>query len=433
MDELPDAAYLHIPFCRRRCYYCDFPISVVGDRPPLRRTDGDTTGHGSKAIAHYVNVLCDEIAVTPANHQPLQTVFFGGGTPSLLSVGQLGHILLAVNRRFGIASTAEQSIEMDPGTFTQEQINGYVALGINRVSLGVQAFQSDLLKACGRTHTPDDIKAAIAMLHRAGVENYSLDLISGLPHQTIEQWHDSLERAIALAPPHISVYDLTIESGTAFSRWYQPGTKPLPSDTATAMMYRLAQRLLTKAGYEHYEISNYAKPGYACRHNRIYWENRPYYGIGMGATSYVQGQRVSRPRTRVEYAQWVSTLVAHGGLIDHPQTTPDEVLLDTLMLGLRLADGINIQHLRTRFGDRQIDTVIECLKPYAHKNWVMVTSPKNHSPKSNQFDPFDLEQNHSHIRLTDPDGFLFSNVMLANVFSALDDTNEDSLEHDIEG
>ena len=432
MDTLPNAAYIHIPFCRRRCYYCDFPISVVGDRPPLPRTDGESTGHGSAAIAHYVDVVCNEIAVTPSNNQPLKTIFFGGGTPSLLSVRQLGHILEAVNRRFAIASTAEQSIEMDPGTFTQKQINAYVALGINRISLGVQAFQADLLKACGRTHSPDDIDAAISMLHHAGVKNYSLDLISGLPHQTIEQWHESLERAIAIAPPHISVYDLTLESGTAFSRWYQPGIDPLPSDTTTAMMYRLTQQLLTQAGYEHYEISNYAKPGYRCRHNRVYWNNRPYYGFGMGATSYVQGQRVSRPRTQVEYEQWVSTLIAHGGLIEHPSTTPDEALLDTLMLGLRLADGVNLVALRHQFGDRPIDRIIQCLKLYVHKNWVMFTSPKNHSHEPNTSDPPDLEKNYGHVRLTDPDGFLFSNVILSDVFSALDDTGRNSPECDIE-
>lgn len=417
MDALPDAAYIHIPFCRRRCYYCDFPISVVGDRPPLPRTDGEKTGHGSGAIRSYVDILRDEIAVAPDAPHPLNSIFFGGGTPSLLSVGQLDTILAALRRKFAIAPTAELSMEMDPGTFTPAQIDGYVALGINRVSLGVQAFREDFLKACGRTHTPADIDRAIAMLHQAGVENYSIDLISGLPHQTLEHWQETLERAIALAPPHISVYDLTIESGTAFHRWYQPGAEPLPSDDTTAAMYRLTQTLLTQAGYRHYEISNYAKPGYECRHNRVYWENRPYYGFGMGATSYVLNQRVSRPRTQVEYADWVQELVVQEGVMDHPPTHSQEslldTLLDTLMVGLRLAEGIDVKALRRRFGDRRVDPVIACLSTYVDQGWIAFTPSQT-----------DATQSLEHICLTDPEGFLFSNVVLADVFSKISTSPE---------
>ncbi len=420
MDVLPDAAYIHIPFCRRRCYYCDFPISVVGDRPPLPRADGEATGHGSAAIAHYIQTLCDEIAVTPSHHQPLKTVFFGGGTPSLLSVRQLSQVLDALNQQFAIAPEAELSIEMDPGTFTQEHIDGYVALGINRVSLGVQAFQAELLRQCGRTHTPHDIDEAIAMLHNARVTNYSIDLISGLPHQTMEQWHESLERAIALAPPHISVYDLTIEPGTAFGRWYQPGIEPLPSDQLTVKMYRAAQQRLSEAGYTHYEISNYAKPGFECRHNRVYWENRPYYGFGMGATSYVLQQRVSRPRTRLSYEQWVNELMAHNGRVDHPYTTSHEALLDTIMLGLRLAEGLDLQTLQKKFGDRPIEAVIQCLEPYTHKNWVAFTSPHAQSTPAHPQSNVSSTQEPQYLRLIDPEGFLFSNTILADVFSTLE-------------
>ncbi|MEM9449491.1 MAG: radical SAM family heme chaperone HemW [Cyanobacteria bacterium P01_E01_bin.6] len=410
----PTAAYVHIPFCRRRCYYCDFPISVVGDRPPLPRTDGDTTGHGSSAIAQYIEVLCQEIAVAPPASAPLDTVFFGGGTPSLLSVKQLGQVLTRLRQTLAIAPTAECSMEMDPGTFTQEQIDGYVALGINRVSLGVQAFQANLLALCGRTHTPDDIERAIAMLHQAGVTNYSIDLISGLPTQTIAHWQTSLEQAIALSPPHISVYDLTIESGTAFGRWYEPGTDPLPSDTTTATMYRLTQQRLANAGYEHYEISNYAKPGHHCRHNRVYWKNRPYYGFGMGATSYVLGQRVSRPRTRADYAQWVDALVAQGGIIHHPDTTAQDALLDTLMLGMRLAEGIDLDVLRHQFGDRPVDVLIECLAPHVQKGWVAMSSEEGvGNAIGNSLDTEKLPQR---ARFTDPEGFLFSNVVLSDIF-----------------
>ncbi|WP_242059934.1 radical SAM family heme chaperone HemW [Oscillatoria sp. FACHB-1407] len=387
----PTAAYIHIPFCRRRCFYCDFPVSIVGDR-----TRGETSG----AIAQYVEVLCQEILTTPQQGEILQTIFLGGGTPSLLSIEQLEQILKTLDRHFGIALDAEISIEMDPGTFDLAHLKGYHAAGINRVSLGVQSFQTEQLKACGRTHTVEDVYEAIALIHQVGVSNFSLDLISGLPHQTLETWCESVEAAIAIAPTHLSVYDLIVEPMTAFGRWYQPGESPLPTDIATAEMYRLARQKLTQAGYEHYEISNYAKSGYQCRHNRVYWENRPYYGFGMGAASYVLGQRFTRPRKRQEYFQWVQTLVEDHGKIDCPITPPDEVLLDTLMVGLRLAEGISLDALKP-FGTDQVESVLQRLRPYQHQGWIEITSESTSAPR---------------IRLTDPEGFLFSNVVLTRLF-----------------
>ena len=218
------SAYIHIPFCRRRCYYCDFPIAVVGDRPPLKRSQGITaspTGHGSGAIARYISFLCQEIQATAdgvanSDKAVLKTVFFGGGTPSLLGVEQLAMILETITDAIGIDADAELSMEMDPGTFTLEQLRGYCALGINRVSLGVQSFDDELLAACGRTHRMADIHAAIDALARVGIDNWSLDLISGLPYLTFERWQQTLTQAIQYRPAHISVYDLTIEPRTAF-------------------------------------------------------------------------------------------------------------------------------------------------------------------------------------------------------------------------
>ena len=249
--SIPSSAYVHIPFCRRRCYYCDFPVSIVGNR-----LHGD-----SGTISQYVEVLCQEIAITQALGQSLKTVFVGGGTPSLLSVKQLDRILEALDGQFGISAGAEISMEMDPGTFDLNQLEGYLAAGVNRVSLGVQTFQPELLQICGRSHTVADIWAAVEMIRQVVVPNFSLDLISGLPHQTLKQWQATLEASVAIAPSHISIYDLTIEPGTAFGRYYQPGAKPLPTDEATVQMYRQGRQVLTGAGYEHYEISNYAQPG----------------------------------------------------------------------------------------------------------------------------------------------------------------------------
>ena len=435
------SAYIHIPFCRRRCYYCDFPISVVGDRPPLKRSQGisaSASGHGSGAIAEYVTLLCEEIQATPtpSSSLPLKTVFFGGGTPSLLGVEQLATILDTLRQTFGIDSAAELSMEMDPGTFTDGQLQGYHSLGINRVSLGVQSFNDENLAACGRVHRVEDIYGAIASIHQNGITSWSLDLISGLPHLTSEQWLYSLHQAIECQPPHISVYDLIIEPNTAFGHWYQPGESPLPSDDTTAQMYRLAQKTLTAAGYHHYEISNYAKPGYASQHNQVYWHNRPYYGFGMGAASYVNHQRVSRPKTRREYREWVQQWRLNPTW-DLEPTSSQEQLLDTLMLGLRLAEGLSVRALSERFGEAIAHRIFQTLIPYEQQGWVSFTPTPAHSASDNpsidkqlisatepcqnlstiQPSPATLA---SHIRLTDPEGFLFSNVVLSTLFDVLE-------------
>jgi putative oxygen-independent coproporphyrinogen III oxidase len=405
LPVLPVAAYVHIPFCRRRCYYCDFPISVVGDRPPL--ASQATQGFGT--IAEYIGILCQEIRATVPMGQPLQTVFFGGGTPSLLTVGQLAQVLTTLEQRFGIETNAEISMEIDPDTFDRERLEGYHAAGVNRVSLGVQAFQTELLQACGRTHTRDDVESAIELIHQVGFTNFSLDLISGLPHQTLDHWQESLAVAIALAPTHLSVYDLTVEPGTAFDRWYEAGSQPLPTDAMTAQMYRLAQQTLTQAGFEHYEVSNYAKPGYQCRHNRIYWENLPYYGFGMGAASYLHRQRFTRPRKRQAYYEWVQQF-AQTGQIDCPITPDTEVLLDTLMVGLRLAEGLSLRQLMEQFGQETIVQVLKCLQPYQQKGWVLMAPNFQFSPA------FANHASDDRIRLSDPEGFLFSNVVLTALF-----------------
>lgn len=411
----PRSAYCHIPFCRRRCFYCDFPVSVVGDRPPLRSQakQAQLNGNNWETIAHYVTVLCQEIEQTPNLGSPLDTIFLGGGTPSLLSVEQVGIVLQRLDQRFGIAAGAEISMEIDPGTFDRSQLQGYQRAGVNRVSLGVQAFQPELLAACGRAHTVEDVYAAVAMIHQAGLENFSLDLISGLPHQTLEHWQASLDKAIALAPAHLSCYDLTVEPVTAFSRRYQPGLAPLPSDQTTAGMYRLASQRLRQVGYEHYEISNYAKPGYACRHNCVYWENRPFYGFGMGATSYVNGDRVARPRKTGEYAAWVQT--SQGALAVDGPTSPTEYLLDTLMVGLRLADGLSLPALVQQFGEAAIQTVWHCLAPFWQTGWVAVIDDQGEAIACSNQLPWQ-----GVLRLTDPEGFLFSNVILVSLFAAFE-------------
>lgn len=394
-ESIPTSAYIHLPFCRRRCYYCDFPISVVGDR----------SLSAIAMIEEYILALIKEIQLTHTSKQPLKTIFFGGGTPSLLSPSQLEQIISAIALQFGLTDDVEISMEIDPGTFDRDRLKGYLAAGLNRFSLGVQSFDEELLKVCGRSHNLKDVMQGIEIIEQLGIKNFSLDLISGLPHQTLEHCQASLAQAVAIAPQHLSCYDLVLEPVTAFGKQYQPGETPLPNDQDTAQMYRLTQQTLTAGGYKHYEVSNYAKPGYQCRHNRVYWSNKSYYGFGMGAASYVAGQRFTRPRTRREYYSWL----AEGAIVDAPQVSGRDYLLETLMLGLRLAEGIELNQFN--FSVQQ--AILSCIKPYYHQGWIelvvdhQVIDLENYSLTDSRL---------SKLRLSDPEGFLFSNTILAALF-----------------
>ncbi|MBE9113120.1 coproporphyrinogen III oxidase [Nodosilinea sp. LEGE 07298] len=401
-DTVPASAYVHIPFCRRRCFYCDFPISILGNQQR-----GETSG----TVESYVDVLCAEIAATPKlNQRPLQTVFFGGGTPSLLSIPQLEQMLTQLDRHFGIAPEAEISMEMDPGTFDLDHLQGYLTVGINRISLGVQALDDAMLESCGRYHRVADVLRSVDWLHQVDMPNWSLDLISGLPHQTLSEWETGLHKAVALHPHHLSVYDLTVEPQTVFAKRYQPGDTPLPTDEQTATMYRLAQAFLTAQGYDHYEVSNYAQPGHQCQHNLTYWRNQPYYGFGLGATSYTQHQRVSRPRTLVTYAEWVKDFQAAEGTHSEPPTPTLEQLLDRLMVGLRLKEGISGDEVRSLCAPAPWATLKDALNSHIAKGWVILEG-----------DTWDTLQ---YLRLSDPEGFLFSNVVLSDCFRAIEDWQE---------
>jgi len=387
-SEPINAIYIHIPFCRRKCFYCDFAI---------------TTG-GEELKEKYIKALCQEIEltqITSSESYPLHTVFFGGGTPSLLTPEQITKILDTINRSWPIAADAEISLEANPGTVSLESLKGYKQAGINRLSLGAQAFQLELLDMCGRGHGVAEIYEAVTAIKDAGITNWSLDLISGLPHQTLAQWQESLQQAIALAPTHISVYDLAIEAGTAFGKKYEPGAKPLPTEELTVAMYLTARDRLLAAGYDHYEISNYAQSGYQCRHNRTYWQNQSFWGMGMGATSYVHGCRCDRPRKMRDYLQMVDDWQNLGIVPTVPQITAAEDLFDTLMQGLRLAEGLSLDQLVAKFGQYRIQQVLNCLQPYIDKAWVKITN--SHTG--------------THITLTQPTGWLFSNEVIADLFA----------------
>lgn len=411
MAKDPLAAYIHIPFCRRRCFYCDFPISVLGNQ---RR------GETSMTVETYIDLLGEEIAVTPVGTRPLRTVFFGGGTPSLLSVAQLEQVLGRLERQFGLAPDVEISMEMDPGTFSLEHLQGYLGAGLNRISLGVQALDDGVLERCGRYHRVADVTQSVEWLHRLGMSNWSLDLISGLPGQTLADWQTGLTKAVEFQPHHLSIYDLTLEPQTVFARRYQLGEAPLPTDNQTADMYRFAQSYLISQGYDHYELSNYAQPGHRCRHNLTYWRNQAYYGFGMGATSYTQHQRVSRPCTLATYAQWVREFQMAAGQHSIPPTAVQEQLLDRLIVGLRLREGITGEELRALCDSHTWNRLCHSLQPHIQEGWVVVVGHSIANAASNLAQPPSLA-NLERLRLSDPEGFLFSNRVLVDCFRLFPD------------
>ncbi len=381
----PQGFYIHIPFCQRKCFYCDFAITT-----------------GKKELQkRYVDILCQEIELVArdsSNLPVLNTVFFGGGTPSLLQPSQIGQIIQTINQYWAIAPDAEISIEINPGTVTEQTIKVYRSLGINRISVGAQAFQDPLLDLCGRGHGVVEIYEAVAAIKNAGLDNFSLDLILGLPTQTMSQWQETLTQATALKPKHISVYDLTIEPSTAFNKRYRAGITPLPSDESTVEMYLLARDRLQGEGYNHYEISNYALPNYQSRHNLIYWHNQPFYGAGMGATSYINQYRIDRPQKMREYLAMVEAWTQGKTPISPPQISDREALFDTLMQGLRLAQGVNIEHLVNRFDLTSVQQVLGKLEVYI-PHWVGLSK--------------------THIYLTQPQGWLFSDEVIGSLYEII--------------
>jgi len=335
-NDLSAGIYIHIPFCLRKCSYCDF-YSLSRPEPAI--------------LERYCQSLIRELqdrAIVWQEHK-FSTLYLGGGTPSLLNPAQIEQVVKAIFSNYNMEASPEISMEANPATLTGQSLQELQAAGINRISLGVQSFQDHELKLLGRMHGVEEVEATVLALDKAGIKNYNLDLIYGIPGQTLEDWMYNLRMAVQSHPQHISAYLLQLDPSTPLARWIQMEKLPEGDEDLEASMYYEGRDYLSSQGYQHYEISNFAQANQACRHNLIYWQAHEYLGLGAGAVSYKDGQR------RLNQAD----LDAYLARIENGQPSEIEVLevmserdklLDAIILGLRMTAGIKPSEFWLRFG-----------------------------------------------------------------------------------
>lgn len=348
----PISLYVHVPFCERRCPYCDF----------------NTFAGLSRFTGAYVDAVTAEMDRCSERGRLLDTVFFGGGTPTYLQVPHLETIMEAVRRNFTLGPDAEITSEANPGSSDAERFAAMRRMGFNRISIGVQSFDDRLLQLIGRIHTAGEARAAFAGARQAGFANVNVDLMFGLPEQTMGDWQATLEEAVRLQPEHISCYGLTIEPGTPFHRAAARNLLRLPDEDLEGDMYEWAIERLTAAGYEHYEISNFALPGFRCRHNLNYWYNGEYLGFGPGAVSYLDGRRWKTEPDLVRYITKAAR--QEDTTAEEERLPPLQALGETLMVGIRLLEGVDLQELGERLGCDADGILAGSLMPLEQKGLV---------------------------------------------------------------
>ena len=332
------SVYVHIPFCRSKCAYCDFN-SYAGLE---------------YLFEPYVQALARDIRLVGEGLSlQSRTIYLGGGTPTVLPLSLLEEVLSALRQAFRMANDVEITIEANPGTVDSDYLAGLLDLGVNRLSLGVQSLDDGLLRLLGRIHTAAEAVESYNLARQAGLANISLDLIYGVPHQTLELWQSTLRQTLSLQPDHLSLYALTLEEHTPLARQVARGEIPSPDDDLAADMYILAEEMLVEAGYVHYEISNWAGPisNHKCRHNLTYWRNQPYLGFGAGAHSYFGDRRWHNFLSPMEYT--VRLNVGMGSCAHSEDIDRATEMADTMILGLRLVEeGVSFEGFAGRFGER---------------------------------------------------------------------------------
>lgn len=325
--------YVHIPFCSSRCSYCDFATGL----------------YQGELAERYVRALIREIGSSEYRGAVVDTIYFGGGTPSLLSPSQLDRILTTVHDVFAIDTSAEVTLEINPGSVNTEKLRAFRSLGINRASFGAQTFADAELAKLGRSHSVADTLRTFAELKASGFENISFDLIAGLPGQTLEGWQHNIKQALALHPEHLSFYLLEVHSGTPLAEHIRRSLQPEPDDDLAGVMYQWMLEQAADAGYEHYEISNLCRPGFQSRHNVKYWTGAPYYGFGCSAHSYDgASKRWSNQRDVLKYAELVES--GTTPVVQEQQLSREDVRAEALFLGMRMMRGIDMHAFSETFG-----------------------------------------------------------------------------------
>ena len=328
MITKPRGLYLHIPFCVRKCNYCDFASFKEANCTWREK---------------YIDTLCHEIGMYADEDISIDTIFFGGGTPSLLTAGEFSLIVNKIRETFDILPNTEFTIEANPKTLTEEKLKCFMSFGVNRLSIGLQSIRENEQKTLGRIHNYDDFLATFHMARRLGMKNINVDLMYGIPDQTMESFGKTLESVIALEPEHVSLYGLILEEGTPL--YNSRETLNFPTEDDECEMYYLATDIMRKMGYLHYEISNYAKDGYQSRHNLKYWHADEYIGVGLAAHSYYSGVRYGNSCDSMEYLAGDYAKYDMGETLD-----TDSLAYEYVMLHLRLADGFDLSEYRERFG-----------------------------------------------------------------------------------
>ena len=329
MQAKPSSAYVHIPFCTQICYYCDFSKVFIKNQP----------------VDAYLEHLIQETRSYEIGK--LRTLYIGGGTPTALSAQQLAYLLTELPKVMDLSEVEEFTIEANPGDLDPDKIAVLKESQVNRVSLGVQTFDNKMLKKIGRSHQEQDIYDNIRHLKQAGFDNISIDLIYALPGQTMDQVKENVAKAIDLDIPHMSLYSLILENHTVFMNRMRRGKLPLPKEELEAEMFEYIIEELEKAGFEHYEISNFSKPGFESRHNLVYWDNAEYYGLGAGASGYVDGIRYKNHGPIRHYLEAVE---AGKARITEEHLTLEEKMEEELFLGLRKKTGVSKARFEEKFG-----------------------------------------------------------------------------------
>lgn len=327
--------YIHIPFCRAKCFYCDFNSFACRD----------------EFVPAYFNALKKEIDLYAGKLKAytIKTVFIGGGTPSVVDSQYIYEVLKLLNQKLNIDVKAEISIETNPGTLTYEKLETYKAIGVNRLSIGLQAWQDRILKMLGRIHTAKEFEDNFRLARKAGFENINVDLIFGIPDQTFKDWCETLENVISLGPEHLSCYSLKIEEGTVFGDKLENNELVPLEDIIDREMYSYCKDYLAQKGYKHYEISNFAKPGYECRHNLVYWKQQEYIGLGAGAHSFFEGTRVNNI---YDIEGYIASLLEDKIPAENAEFIDRKLdMTEFMILGLRLMDGVLPDDFKKRFDE----------------------------------------------------------------------------------